>query len=157
MKRIIFLPLILLLFFFSFTLNAQNQPVYAGLNSDEQLAFVGMPLADLIERFGSPRSVIAERGNEVWQDDVVFQYNGADFYIYRDRIWQIKLASTQGVSNGDRKSAVLQTLGNRAEDRGDHLFVQITGRDWPLIMRVNFSSSNNSGQVTAIYIYRPDF
>jgi len=128
-----------------------------GLTNDEQLSLVGMMMADLIERFGSPRSVIAERGNEAWQDDVVFQYNGADFYIYRDRIWQVKLASTQGVSDGDRKQSVLRVLGDRAEDRGDHLLLQITGKDWPLMMRVNFSASANSGLVTAIYIYRPDF
>jgi len=114
-------------------------------------------MADLIERYGSPRSVLAERGNEVWQDDVVFQYNGADFYIYRDRIWQVKFASTHGVSNGDRKTNVLRVLGDAAEDMGNYAQMSITGKDWPLMMRVNFSNANNTGQVTAIYIYRPDF
>jgi hypothetical protein len=129
-------------------------PIYLGLNIDDQLSFVGMMLADLLERFGPPRSVITERGNEPWQDDVVFQYNGADFYIYRDRIWQVKLASTYGISNGDRKAAVLLALGNSVEDKEDHVLMAISGRSWPLMMRVNF---NNTGQVTAIYIYRPDF
>ncbi|MCL2230174.1 MAG: hypothetical protein FWC01_03700 [Treponema sp.] len=149
----------LIFYFLLFALNtqAQNQPVYAGLSNDEQLSLVGMMMADLLERFGSPRSVITERGNEAWQDDVVFQYNGADFYIYRDRIWQIKIASTHGVSNGDRRTAVLQVLGNGAQDRGDHLLLPITGKNWPLMIRVNFSNSGNTGQVTAIYIYRPDF
>ena len=154
MKHITFLQILIL---FSAALYAQNQPVYAGLSNDEQISFVGMMMAELIERFGSPRSVLAERGNEVWQDDVVFQYNGADFYIYRDRIWQVKFASTQGVSNGDRKSNVLRVLGSRAEDMGDYALLPITGRDWPVMMRVNFNNSNNNGQVTAIYIYRPDF
>jgi len=154
MKQIL---LITFLFFLCFPLFAQNQPVYAGLSNDEQLSFVGMMMADLIERFGSPRSVIAERGNEVWQDDVVFQYNGADFYIYRDRIWQVKLASTHGVSNGDRKNNVIRVLGNSAEDMGNYLLMPLTGSEWPLMMRVNFNNSGNSGQVTAIYIYRLDF
>ena len=147
----------LLLFFLALPLMAQNQPVYAGLSDDEQLSFVGMMMADLLERHGPPRSVIAERGNEVWQDDVVFQYNGADFYIYRDRVWQVKLASTHGISNGDRKAAVLLILGNKAEEKGDHAILPIAGKNWPLIMRVNFSNTSNTGQVTAIYIYRPDF
>jgi hypothetical protein len=151
MRRVFFS---LLLLFIAFPLSAQNQPVYAGLDVDEQLSFVGMMMADLLERFGPPRSVITERGDEVWQDDVVFQYNGADFYIYRDRIWQVKLASTHGISNGDRKAAVLLALGNSAEDRDDHALLAINGRNWPLMMRVNFS---NAGLVTAIYIYRPDF
>jgi hypothetical protein len=154
MKRISFL---ILSIFLTLPALAQSRPIYEGLSNDEQLSFVGMMMADLIENFGSPRSVIAERGNEVWQDDVVFQYNGADFYIHRDRIWQVKLASTHGISNGDRKANVLRVLGNTAEDMGDHALMAIQGRDWPLIMRVNFSGSGNTGQVTAIFIYRPDF
>jgi len=148
---------IYILLFLAFSLHAQNQPIYTGLSNEEQLSFVGMMMADLIGNYGSPRSVIAERGNEVWQDDVVFQYNGADFYIYRDRIWQVKFASTHGVSNGDRKNNVLRVMGASAEDLGDYALLPISGRDWPLMMRVNFSNSNNNGQVTAIYIYRPDF
>jgi hypothetical protein len=150
MKRFFTLSLL----FLSFPLFAQNQPVYAGLNSEEQLSLVGMMMADLLEKFGPPRSVICERGAEPWQDDVVFQYNGADFYIYRDRIWQVKLASTQGISNGDKKAAVLLTLGNKAEEKEDYALVAINGKNWPLMLRVNF---NNTGLVTAIYIYRPDF
>jgi len=155
MRQAAFLIFIFLLF--ALNLQAQNQPVYAGLSNDEQLSFIGMMMVDLLERFGPPRSVIAERGNETWQDDVVFQYNGVDFYIYRDRIWQVKIASTHGVSNGDRRTTVLQVLGNSAEDRGDYMLLPITGKDWPLMIRVNFNNSGNTGQVTAIYIYRPDF
>ncbi|MCL2276484.1 MAG: hypothetical protein FWC21_01165 [Treponema sp.] len=165
MKRV-YLSSILFLFiclFFTQQATAQNRPVYADLSNDEQLSFVGMMMADLIERYGSPRTVIVERGNEIWQDDVVFQYNGADFYIYRDRIWQVKLASTHGVSNGDRKAVVLLTLGNRAINMGNYILMPITGRDWPLMLRVNFDNINSSestdsnAQVTAIYIYRPDY
>jgi len=151
MKKLLFITLILL---FSAPLFAQNQPIYAGLSNDEQLTFIGMMMADLLERFGPPRSVISERGHEVWQDDVVFQYNGADFYIYRDRIWQVKIASTHGVSNGDRKNDVLRVMGSKAEDKGDHILVPVTSKEWPLMMRINF---NNSQQVAAIYLYRSDF
>jgi len=138
----------------TFPLFAQNQPIYAGLDSDEQLSFVGMMMADLLNKFGPPRSVICERGVEPWQDDVVFQYNGADFYIYRDRIWQVKLASTHGISNGDKKAAALLIMGNSVEEKEDYALLAINGRSWPLMLRVNF---NNTGLVSAIYIYRPDF
>jgi hypothetical protein len=151
MKRVIFLHFLLIL---TFPLFSQNQPIYAGLDSDEQLSFVGMMMADLLNKFGPPRSVICERGNETWQDDVVFQYNGADFYIYRDRIWQVKLASTHGISNGDKKAAALLVMGNNAEEKEDHALLAINGKNWPLMLRVNF---NNTGLVTAIFIYRPDF
>jgi hypothetical protein len=151
MKQGLFL---LFLLFLIFPLPAQNLPIYTNLNADDQLSFVGMMMVDLLERFGPPRSVISERGAEPWQDDVVFQYNGADFYIYRDRVWQVKLASTHGISNGDKKAAVLLTLGNSAEVKEDHVLLTINGKNWPLMMRVNF---NNTGLVTAIYIYRSDF
>jgi len=151
MKRRFFTLFLILL---SIPLFAQNQPIYSGLDSDEQLSLVGMMMADLLAKFGPPRSVICERGPELWQDDVVFQYNGADFYVYRDRIWQVKLASTQGISNGDKRAAVLLALGNNVVEKEDHALLAINGRNWPLMLRVNF---NNTGQVTAIYIYRPDF
>ncbi|MCL2720727.1 MAG: hypothetical protein FWD47_05250 [Treponema sp.] len=154
MKKTYLLPL---LFFLAIAVWAQNRPIYTGLSDEEQLAFVGMMMVDLLEQYGPPRTVIVERGEEAWQDDVVFQYNGADFYIYRDRVWQVKFASTLGVSNGDRKTNVIRVLGMTAEDFGDHVLLSITGKDWPLMLRVNFNNTSNSGQVTAIYLYRPDF
>jgi len=144
MKRQVFFTLILLT---SLSLWAQD-------NGDERLSFIGMTLEDLIGRFGTPKSVIVARGNENWQDDVVFQYTEGDFYIYVDRVWQVRLASAFGISNRDRKAAVLRTLGNMAEDRGDHVLFSISASNWPLMLRVNF---NNSGQVNAIYLYRSDF
>jgi hypothetical protein len=113
-----------------------------------------MTLAGLIERFGVPKTVIAARGNELWQDDVIFRYDDGDFYICIDRVWQVSFTSALGISNKDRKAAVLLVLGNNADDRGDHVLLQISGMDWPLMLRVNF---NNSQQVSAIYLYRPDF
>jgi hypothetical protein len=144
MKRRVFLTLILLI----------SLPLWAQVNGDEKLSFVGMTLDDLIGRFGVPKSVIVARGDESWQDDVVFQYTEGDFYIYVDRVWQVRLASVLGISNRDRKTAVLRTLGNTAEDKGDYVLFPISGREWPLMLRVNF---NNSGLASAIYIYRPDF
>jgi len=118
------------------------------------LFFVGMTPTDLIERFGTPAAVFAARGNEPWQDDVVFQYAAGDFYIYGDRVWQVKLASAFGVSNGDTKTAALAALGSTAQNRGDHALLPVSGAAWPLMLRVNF---NETGLVSAIYIYRPDF
>jgi len=145
MKRI-FLPLLLLV---AFPLLSQEEAA-----ASDPLSFVGMTLADLIGRFGTPSAVFAARGNELWQDDVVFRYAGADFYIYRDRVWQVKLVSAFGVSNGDSKTAALLALGNTAQDRDDHALLPLTGGNWPLMLRVNF---NETGLVIAIYIYRSDF
>ena len=145
--RRFFLPLLL---FVTFPLLPQEETDPAR----DPLSFVGMTLADLIGRFGTPAAVFAARGNELWQDDVVFRYTYGDFYIYMDRVWQVKLVSAFGVSNGDRKTAALAVMGYTAQDRGDHALLPLTGGNWPLMLRVNF---NETGLVAAIYIYRPDF
>jgi hypothetical protein len=119
-----------------------------------QEKLVGMKLADLIERFGAPRVVLAARGNETWQDDVVFQYAEGDFYICKDRVWQVKVASIRGISLGDPKQAAALVMGNAAEDRGDHLLMPVIGAGLPLMLRVNI---NSAGAVSSIFIYRPDF
>jgi hypothetical protein len=150
MRRGLFLPLLL---FFAVPLWAQ-ETANAGANADVQLSFVGMRLAELVERFGSPKAVFAVRGNEIWQDDVVFQYAEGDFYIFKDRVWQVKLASARGISLGDPRAAALLVLGGTAEDRGDHLLLTLAEKNWPLMFRVNF---NNAGLVSALYIYRSDY
>jgi hypothetical protein len=142
------------LLFLFYVIPLWPQTVNINYGTDEKLSFVGMTLVELIERFGVPKTVIAERGYELWQDDVIFRYDDGDFYIYNDRVWQVKFASAFDISNKDRKAAVLRVLGNNAEDRGDHALLQISGMNWPLMLRVNF---NNSEQVSAIYLYRPDF
>jgi hypothetical protein len=77
-----------------------------------------------------------------------------DFYIFTNRVWQVRFTATHGISEGDSKAVVLLTLGNMAEDRGDHVLKTITGINWPLLLRVNF---NSSGNVNAIFLYRSDF
>jgi len=147
MKRGLSFPLIL---FFVLPLWPQEQ---VGVTGDP-FSLVGMKVAELVERFGPPTAVFAIRGNEVWQDDVVFRYTGTDFYIVKDRVWQVKLTAALGINLGDPKQAALLVLGVKAQDRGDHLLMPVSGKDWPLMFRVNI---NNAGRVAAIYIYRPDF
>ena len=135
-------------------LYAQERPLNTGLNTEEENAFIGLTISDVIERYGPPRSVSSARGIELWQDDVVFHYTGVDFYIFRDRIWQVKFVTTRGISNGDRKEAVLLSLGSAAQDWGDYILLPVLGANWQLIIRINFS---DTGLVNAIFLYRPDF
>lgn len=131
-----------------------QEPANTGSGAGEQLALVGLRLAEIIERYGPPKAVFAARGNELWQDDVVFQYNEGDFYIFRDRVWQVRLSSARGISAGDPKQAALLVLGENAQDRGDHLLLPLSGGDWPMAIRVNVSGA---GLVTSIFIYRSDY
>ena len=154
MKRKLFLPFMFLLVLHVPSERVQAQAISSVVSGDEKLSYIGMTLAELIERFGTPRNVAVARGIEIWQDDVVFQYADADFYIHRDRVWQAKVSSACGISTRDRKTAVMLALGNTAEDKGDHVLLSIPDRNWPTTLRVNL---NNSGQVIAIFIYRSDF
>ena len=120
----------------------------------EPFSLVGMTLAELLDRFGPPRSVYTARGNEEWQDDVVFVYSEGDFYMYRDRVWQIALKSVYGVKLGDSKPAALLVLGDAIQDQGDYAVLPLDGGGWPLALRLDFGAA---GLVSAIFIYRPDF
>jgi hypothetical protein len=120
----------------------------------DNFSIVGMRVAEIIENFGSPIAVFSARGNEIWQDDVVFRYDRGDFYIYGDRVWQVNVSSELGLSVGDPRQAAVLVLGDRAEDRGNYLLMPVSGKNWPLMFRVNFS---NEGRVASIFIYRPDY
>jgi hypothetical protein len=139
----------ILLFFIS-QLWAQQ----GGNRNDEIISNIGLRLEDLFLRYGVPNTVHAARGNEHWQDDVVFVYNEWDFYIFRDRVWQIGLKSAYGLKIGDPKAAALLALGDKARvDEGDYLLYPLTGSAWPLSLRVNF----NAGKISGIFVYRTDF
>jgi hypothetical protein len=132
---------------------AQSASPLAPGQYDEQLSFVGMNLDDLYKRFGSPKTVHTARGGEIWQDDVVFVYNEGDFYVYRDRVWQIGIKSIYGIRMGDAKAVAMLVLGENAQDQGDYVLYSFSGGAWPLSLRVNFTA----GKISAIYVYRPDY
>ena len=112
-----------------------------------------MRLDGLFARLGPPQSVSAARGDERWQDDVVFLYNEGDFYIYQDRVWQIGLKSAYGMRIGDSRAVALLVLGANARDEGDYMLYSFPGNAWPISLRVNFSE----GRISAIFLYRPDY
>jgi hypothetical protein len=121
--------------------------------NDDIISNIGLKLEDLFLRFGAPKTVHAARGDEDWQDDVIFVYNDWDFYIYRDRVWQIGLRSGYGVKTGDAKAAALLAFADKAQDKGDYLLYPITGGAWPLSLRINFTA----GKISGIFVYRTDF
>lgn len=121
---------------------------------DEPLSLVGIKLEELIDRFGPPKAVYAVRGNEEWQDDVVFSYDEGEFYIYKDRVWQAACSSIYGITVGDAKQVALLVLGENAEDNGDYILCPLPAESWPLTLRVNIGGN---AKVSALFIYRPDF
>ena len=147
MRKGILLCIILL--FFIPRLWAQQ----GGIRNEEIVSGIGLKLEDLFLRYGVPNTVYTSRGNEYWQDDVVFAYSEWDFYIYRDRVWQIGLKSGYGMKIGDAKAAALIALGDKARVEDDYLLYPLTGNAWPLSLRVNF----NAGKISGIFVFRTDF
>lgn len=129
------------------------QAVQAEGLKGEPFSYVGMTISDIIGRFGPPRSVYAARGDEAWQDDVVFVYDAGDFYFYGERVWQVAVKSVYGIKSGDTKAMILLVLGNEAVDAGDYVLFGLSGFGWPLSLRVSIAD----GRASAIYIYRPDY
>ena len=121
-------------------------------NSDPS-SLIGMTLADLVKNHGVPKNVYAVRGVAVWQDDVVFVYDRIEFFIYGNRVWQVKVRSAYSIKDGDNKAAVSRIMGEGRNFEGYSLY-NLPGKAWPVMLRINWDSS---GRAAGIYIYRSDF
>ncbi|MDR0998910.1 MAG: hypothetical protein LBL70_07570 [Treponema sp.] len=117
-------------------------------------SLIGLTLEGLYALFGPPGEAYCVRGAEEWQDDVVLVYPQGDFYVYRDRVWQLGLGAARGIRVGDPRAAVLLALGQDAEEHGDYLLLPLRGGSWPMTLRVNLGES---GRAAAIFLYRSDF
>ncbi|MDR0383524.1 MAG: hypothetical protein LBH50_06010 [Spirochaetaceae bacterium] len=136
------------------SLSAPPKPEFAEPRTEtDAVNFIGMSVAELFENFGPPKAVYPSRGIEVWQDDVVFEYDGVDFYIYRNRVWQLCLDAGAGISKGDPRAAVLLALGGAARDNEKYILGRLPNTSWPLEWRFNIEN----GKVSAIYLYRMDY
>ncbi|MDR2021303.1 MAG: hypothetical protein LBQ14_11125 [Treponema sp.] len=124
-----------------------------GLQANPAL-IVGLTLEGVIARFGVPRAVHSVRGLEVWQDDVVFEYEDRDLYINKDRVWQVGLKAAYGISLGDRRATALLVLGEGYQNHDDHILFPLPSRGWPMALRINV---NAAGTVSALFVYRSDF
>ncbi|MDR0453156.1 MAG: hypothetical protein LBH15_08940 [Treponema sp.] len=121
---------------------------------DSPAHLVGLTLNEVIGRFGVPRGVYAVRGEEEWQDDVVFSYADRDFYFYRDRVWQISLKAAFGVRVGENRNVIPLIMGDATVVEEGFTLAPLAGWSWPMNARFN---NDGRGLVTAIYIYRSDF
>ncbi|MDR1655079.1 MAG: hypothetical protein LBR96_03695 [Treponema sp.] len=116
-------------------------------------SLVGLDLAELFSRFGVPKEVYSVRGAQEWQDDVVFVYPEGDFYLYRDRVWQVGVKNFRGIRMGDSRPSAILSLGEGAREFSDSVIWSLRQSPWPLDVRLNF---NSAGTVSANFLYRPD-
>lgn len=115
---------------------------------------VGATLQSVITQFGSPLAVYAVRGQEAWQDDVVFSYDGIDLYWYQNRVWQVAVPQGYGIKRGDRRETVLAILGEPLIEKDRYVVFRLPSRGWPLRLRVQLSEGNT---VSGLFVYRPDY
>ena len=115
-------------------------------------SLLGMTLSDLIKTYGVPKNVYAVRGVAAWQDDVVFVYDRIEFFIFGNRVWQLKVRSAYNIKDGDNKAAVSRSMGE-GRNYEDYTLYQLPGKAWPIMLRINWDSS---GRAAGIYIYRSD-
>ena len=122
-------------------------------NASDPSALIGTTLSDLIKNYGVPKNVYAVRGVSAWQDDVVFVYDNIEFFIFGNRVWQLKVRSAYNVKDGDSRNAVNRVMGEGRNFEGYTLY-QLPGKAWPIMMRINWDAS---GRAAGLYIYRSDF
>jgi hypothetical protein len=150
------MPGCLLFYFFALALYAQEAPpAYKTITDiEDPVALIGLGVGDVLVMFGPPVNVYALRGVEEWQDDVVFEYKNIDFYLYRNRVWQIAPPKINNISVGDPKAVVALVYGDTLNDKGAYIITEIPGRAWKIETRYNIDAN---GKISAIYIYRTDY
>ena len=136
-----------------------ESPAPAALSLPEDPALLlGMGLEEAWMAFGAPSRVYALRGDEAWQDDVVFEYpQGFSLFWFEDRLWQIGFSSgypgkIRGLSVGDGEAALASFGPPILEASGFRVF-ELPYRGFPLRLRARVEG----GRVAEAYVYRADF
>jgi hypothetical protein len=132
---------------------------HGALGDEPDLAsLVGLGLGEALERFGPPLAVGALRGQEPWQDDVVFSYpGGLQLFWYRDRVWQVRLdAHYDGrvyrLRIGSSRERVLEVMGPPWREEEQALVYQLEDRGYPIRLRFYFEED----RFVDLYCYRGD-
>ncbi|MBN2875196.1 MAG: hypothetical protein JXM71_08875 [Spirochaetales bacterium] len=126
---------------------------------EDPAVLLGLSPAQAIERFGAPSRVFAVRGEEAWQDDVVFDYDGVALFLFKDRVWQLRVAAPYtapvlGFLVGSTLERAVSALGvPDTELAGAYEWV-LPGEAWPVRLR---AVPDASGAIAELYVYRADF
>jgi hypothetical protein len=124
-------------------------------------ALVGLTLPEAFQLFGAPEQVYAARGEESWQDDVVFYYPGHLYlFWYQNRVWQARVdehhaggfLASGPLAMGRSREEVLGLLGPPMREIGDSLVYHLEDRGYPVRLRLYF----REGLLADAYCYRGD-
>jgi hypothetical protein len=120
---------------------------------------LGTTLEDAFRLFGVPLRVSTARGEQPWQDDVVFEYGeGFSLFWYRDRVWQIRFGpefhqTFSDAGAGSSREEVIAALGKPFHGEDDWILYHFAGAGYPLRARLFFGENG----LEDIYLFRGDF
>ena len=129
------------------------------LAADEITTLLGLDLETALRRFGTPAEVFTVRGEEEWQDDVVFYYpNHLYLFWFQNRVWQVRVDQNYEkpifeLQMGDTREGVLAVLGKPLAEVDGSLIYHREDFDYPLRLRFFFEQD----QLVDAYVYRGDF
>lgn len=141
---------------------APSQPSYVLPGSRQLDSLLGMTLAEAFREFGPPEEVFPVRGQQAWEDDVVFYYPDHTYlFWFRNRVWQVRAdrryaSEALGVRMGEGESSVNAKLGPPFwSDTASEIFniADLASRGFPIRARLFFTD----GKLSDLYIYRADF
>ena len=131
----------------------------AAQESLDLAGIIGMDLDTAFRKLGPPAEVFAVRGEQAWQDDVVFYYERS-FYLfwYQNRVWQVRLDQRYpgeffALKMGLAKEEVAARIGKPLKDLQDSFLYNLEDRGYPLRLRIFFEQ----GLLSDLYCYRGDF
>mgnify|MGYP000125133084 CR=1 FL=1 len=145
-------PVLLLLLLAAFPAAGQT------VDSVDLASLIGLTPAEALERLGAPAELLAARGPEPWQDDVVFYYpQHLYLFWYQNRVWQARVdARYQGkvltVGMGSGRTEVRAALGEPLKEFPDSWVYQLEDRGYPVRLRLYFEED----RLVDAYCYRGD-
>ena len=120
---------------------------------------IGYRLQQAIEEWGPPMELGVNRGNESWQDSVIFYYADHSYlYWWNNRLWQIRFdgrykGEVLGVEMGLSREEVTKRLGVPFNATTNDAIYQLPDRGFPIRLRLIF----NNEHLSDLYLYRSDF
>lgn len=158
---------LLLCFYFPFSLVAEEgreepekwENTGVLTETAETAAYLGYSLEEAYREFGPPAEVFVHRGEEDWQDNVVFYYPGHLYlFWYENRVWQVRLDGRyenefMGMRMGIGRNEVTGLLGEPFFSDGESFIYVLPDRGVPVRIRLFFDDN----KLADMYVYRSDF
>ncbi len=138
---------------------ASVSPVSADFPPNAPDRYIGLTLPEVYLILGVPAGVHSQRGEEPWQDDVIFRYaNRLSLFWFRDRVWQVRLddgyeGEFLGVRMGTGRARVRTVLGAPVRSEDDWDLFTLDDRGYPVRARFFYEGD----RLLDAYVYRGDF